>query len=90
LIIKKKKDIVESIFAKETIIMDIKDIMPHVLNSSATKIWKLLNHKPKTLDFLTNKLCERFKISRGKARKDILKFIRQLSEQKLITIEKGE
>ena len=90
MIIKKYKEILESFFSKEAIVMKIKERIPYIFNSSAMKIWKLLNHKPRTLNYLIDQFSRGLRVGKKtNVRKDVLNFIKQLSKRKLIII-RGE
>lgn len=82
--VKKYAYLLESIFPEEAVIINIKKRTVYLFNSSATKIWTILDNKPRGLDYITNKFCKDIKVSKIKARRSILKFFRQLSKRELI------
>jgi radical SAM superfamily enzyme YgiQ (UPF0313 family) len=54
-----------------------------VLNSVGTRIWKLVNGKM-TVEEIVLKICEEFDVEREKGEKDVLKFIRELVNSKMV------
>lgn len=54
-----------------------------VLNSVGTRIWKLLNGKM-TVEKIVLKICEEFGVERERGEKDVLKFIRELANAKMV------
>jgi hypothetical protein len=84
-----QKDIVSRNIAGETILVPIRGNLADMqyiftLNSVGAYIWDQLNGEKKLADIL-EMILDRFEISRLEAEKDILEFIEQVSEKKLVS-----
>jgi methyltransferase-like protein len=56
----------------------------HTFNEQSTFIWKLMNGKYSLQD-ICHRICEEYEIDRLTAENDLIQFVNQLKEKKMIT-----
>lgn len=71
--------------AGEVIILSAKDSMLHSLNELGTTIWKLLE-KPRRVEEIVSALLEEYDVERAVLEKDVVEFLNDLMERKLVQI----
>ncbi len=85
---KRNDEMLSNKMDNELILLSLQNDRYFGLNEVGTRIWELLE-KPVTLDELTEKLAGEYHIAPETCRKELASFIADMTEKKLITIEKS-
>lgn len=71
---------------QETVILDMDSGIYSQLNAVGTTVWNILA-KPASLSFIIEKVVSTYEVKEEECREDILKFLRDLADNQLITVE---
>ena len=79
------EEIVASDIDGETVMMSIENGEYYGLDDIGSRIWKLIE-KPVKVSDLIDTLLERFDVDRETCEKDVLKFLNELNEDKILQL----
>ncbi|MDR1156582.1 MAG: lasso peptide biosynthesis PqqD family chaperone [Bacteroidales bacterium] len=82
-LLQRQPDMVFTHIDDEVVMMSIETGEYYGLNPIASRIWELLE-KPQTFDQLIDRLTQEFNIDKVTCQKDVMKFLGQLMEKKLL------
>ena len=85
-IISQIEEIVASDIDGETVMMSIENGEYYGLDDIGSRIWELLE-KPIKVSDLIDTLLERFDVDRETCERDVLKFLNELKEDKILRVE---
>ena len=85
--LRKSPKIAWQIIEDETAIVTLHDTTLHILNSTGTRIWQLLDVK-KSIAELVDAICEEYDVTRERAEKSIRRFVKELVLRGILEIEK--
>ena len=77
------------IIDEETLVVTPTNSTLHVLNRTGTRIWELMEKRVKIED-IVDKICSEFDVEEKQAKKGILKFIEELVDKGVVSIENGK
>ena len=85
-IISQIEEIVASDIDGETVMMSIENGEYYGLDDIGSRIWELIE-KPVKVSDLIDTLLERFDVDRETCERDVLKFLNELNEYKILNVE---
>ncbi len=85
-VISQIEEIVASDIDGETVMMSIQNGEYYGLDDIGSRIWGLFN-KPVRVSDLIDTLLERFDVDRDTCKKDVLKFLNELNEDKILIVK---
>ena len=85
-VISQIEEIVASDIDGETVMMSIENGKYYGLDDIGSRIWELIE-KPVKVSDLIDTLLERFDVDRGTCEKDVLKFLNELDEDKIVVVK---
>ena len=85
-IVSQVEEIVSSDIEGETVMMSIENGKYYGMDAIGGRIWKLIEHPIKVSD-LIDTLLERFHVDRETCERDVLKFLNELNDEKIIKVE---
>ena len=80
-------DVAWRILGKYLIAITPKDSKVHRFNETGTLIWNNLDEEPKSLETLRDLMVSNFDVDKKTAQKDLMKFIAEIYNKGLITID---
>jgi len=80
------EEIVASDIDGETVMMSIENGEYYGLDDIGSRIWELIE-KPVRVSDLIDTLLERFDVDRETCEKDVLKFLNELNEDKIVVVK---
>lgn len=84
-IISQIEEIVDSDIDGETVMMSIENGKYYGLDTIGSRIWELIE-KPIKVSNLIDTLLDRFDVDRETCEKDVLKFLNELKEDKILAV----
>jgi len=85
-VISQIEEIVDSDIDGETVMMSIENGEYYGLDDIGSRIWELIEHPVKVSD-LIDTLLERFDVDRETCEIDVLKFLNELNEDRILEVE---
>ena len=85
-VISQIEEIVDSDIDGETVMMSIENGEYYGLDDIGSRIWELIEHPVKVSD-LIDTLLERFDVDRETCKIDVLKFLNELNEDRILEVE---
>ena len=86
--IKAAQDLTFADLDGEAVLLDLKSGQYYGLNEVGTYIWSLID-APRTVADIVAAMAEEFDVSREQLNLDVMNFLQQMEEQKLIEISHG-
>jgi hypothetical protein len=69
----------------ETMILHLADGIYYGLDEVGTTIWNLI-HEPRTVAEIRDRICEEYDVGPSRCERELIRFLRQLSERRLIEL----
>jgi hypothetical protein len=85
--ISRNKNVAWQIVDGQVLIVTSSDSTLHMLNSIGTKIWELIDRK-RTIEELSELICDEFEVEKEKALKEVTEFVKELSNKGIVVIDK--
>ena len=82
-------DLVSSSLDEETVMMSVNSGKYYGLDEIGSRIWELIK-QPRSVSDLCDILLEEFEVDRKQCEKDVLDFLNELAEKKLLRVIDGE
>ena len=85
--IKRNKEVFASVIDEEVVMMNVNSGKYYGMDTVGSRIWKLIAEEIQVKDVI-KKLMEEYDVSEEQCKKDVLEFLNELYENKLVEITK--